>query len=91
VTFNHAVMMERLNDGQKVQHYRIETWDGKRWQTLVEGHAIGHKRIDSFPAVIASRIRLNILSSSGRAEIREFQIFQTGGAVVVGQSKPVTR
>jgi alpha-L-fucosidase len=91
VTFDHAVTMERLNDGQKVQHYRIETWDGKGWQTLAEGHAIGHKRIDSFPAARSSRIRLNILSSSGRAEIREFQIFQTSGAVVVGQSKPAMR
>ncbi len=76
VTFDHARIMERLNDGQQVEHYRVEAWDGNAWKIVVEGHAIGHKRIDSFPPVTSSRIRLNIVSSSGQAEIREFQIFQ---------------
>jgi alpha-L-fucosidase len=84
VTFDHTLIMERLNDGQHVEHYRVETWDGKAWKTVVEGHAIGHKRIDSFPSVNSSRIRLNIISSSGDAEIREFQIFQ----VMTPQAKP---
>jgi alpha-L-fucosidase len=75
VTFDHALLMERLNDGQHVEHYRVEAWDDKGWKTVAEGRAIGHKRIDSFPSVTSSRIRLNILSSSGEAEIREFQIF----------------
>jgi alpha-L-fucosidase len=43
-----------------------------------EGRGIGHKRIDSFAAVSASRVRLNILSSSGGVEIREFQLFRLG-------------
>jgi alpha-L-fucosidase len=46
----------------------------------VEGSAIGHKRIDHFAPVTASRIRLNILSSSAEAHIREFQIFNVGSA-----------
>jgi alpha-L-fucosidase len=45
---------------------------------VVEGRAIGHKRIDSFPPVTASRIRLNIVASSGQAHIREFQVFRIG-------------
>jgi alpha-L-fucosidase len=81
ITFDHALTMERLNDGQHVEHYRIEAWDGKQWKAVVEGHAIGHKRIDGFPAVRASRIRLNILSSSGEAEIREFQVFHVGSGI----------
>jgi alpha-L-fucosidase len=78
VTFDHALIMEWLNDGQHIQHFRIEAWDGKNWKTAVEGRAIGHKRIDSFPAVTASRVRLNILASTGEANIREFQLFQVG-------------
>jgi alpha-L-fucosidase len=75
ITFDHALTMEWLNDGQHVQHYRIETWDGKSWKAVYEGHAIGHKHIDNFPPVSASRIRLNILSSSSEAHIRELQLF----------------
>ena len=76
VTFDHALMMERLNDGQHVEHFRIEAWNGKEWKAVDEGHAIGHKRIDRFQPVSASRVRLNILSSSGAAEIREFKLFR---------------
>jgi alpha-L-fucosidase len=78
ITFDHALTMEWLNDGQHVEHYRIERWDGTHWTAVAEGHAIGHKRIDSFAPVTASRIRLNILSSSAAAEIREFQVFNIG-------------
>lgn len=76
VTFDHAITMERLNDGQHVERYRVEAWDGKRWKAVHEGHAIGHKRIDHFEPISASRVRLNILSSSSAAEIREFQLFR---------------
>src|SRR6266496_221166 len=76
VTFDEALIMERLNDGQHVEHFRIEAWDGKDWRTVDQGRAIGHKRIDHFAPVSASRVRLNIVSSSGAAEIREFQLFR---------------
>jgi alpha-L-fucosidase len=56
-------------------------WTGANWKTLVEGSAIGHKRIDHFAPVTASRIRLNILSSSTEAHIREFQIFNVESTV----------
>lgn len=78
VTFDHSLVKEWLNDGQHVEHYRIEAWDGRAWKMLVEGHAIGHKKIDSFRPVTASRVRLNILSSTAEAHIREFQLFEIG-------------
>jgi len=36
VTFDHALVMEWLNDGQHVEHFRIEAWTGKHWSSLVE-------------------------------------------------------
>jgi alpha-L-fucosidase len=79
ITFNRSLTMEWLNNGQQIEHYRLEAWVGKSWKTLLEGHAVGHKRIDSFPVVSAARVRLNILSASGEAAIREFQLFRVGG------------
>jgi alpha-L-fucosidase len=84
ITFDHTVVMERLNDGQHIQAFRIEAWDGTRWQAIVEGKTIGHKRIDAFNARKASRVRLNILSSTDRAEIREFQLFLVGQQSAIG-------
>ena len=37
--------------------------------------AIGHEKIDPFPAVTAKRVRLHILSSTSEAHIREFQLY----------------
>jgi alpha-L-fucosidase len=73
VTFNRALTMERLNEGQRIEKYSIDVWSGSGWKTVASAHAIGHEKIDIFPAVTASRVRLNILSSTGAAAIREFQ------------------
>ena len=75
VTFNHALTMEWLNDGQNIEKYALEAWVGGQWQRIASAQAIGHMKIDPFPAVTASRVRLNILSSSGPAHIREFQLY----------------
>jgi alpha-L-fucosidase len=80
VTFDRAVTMEWLNDGQNVQGYVIEAWNGSAWKSVVRGQAIGHKKIDAFSPVTASRVRMRILSSAGQARIREFQLFNAGDA-----------
>jgi alpha-L-fucosidase len=67
--------MEWLNDGQRIQKYSIDVWEGNAWKTVVSAEAIGHKKIDIFPRVTASRVRLNILSSTDAAAIREFQFY----------------
>ncbi len=81
VTFNRALTMEWLNDGQHVQKYSIDVWTGKEWKSVAVAQAIGHKKIDIFAPVTASRVRLNILSSAGAAAIREFQLFNVPESV----------
>jgi alpha-L-fucosidase len=78
VTFNRTLTMEWLNDGQRVEKYSIDVWSGSGWKTVAGAEAIGHKKIDRFPAVTASRVRLNILSSTDEAAIREFQLYFVG-------------
>jgi alpha-L-fucosidase len=78
VTFDHALIMERLTNGQHVQSFRIEVWDTAGWKSVAADHSIGHKRIESFAPQTASRVRLNILSSTDTAEISEFQLFFIG-------------
>lgn len=78
LTFDHVLIMERLNNGQRIQAFRVEAWDGQHWQAVFSGSAVGHKRIEGFPPCTASRVRLNILSSTDAAEIREFQLLRIG-------------
>lgn len=77
ITFDHALTMEGLATGQHIQRYSIDIYDPttSRWTPITHGQAIGHTKIDSFPAVTASRIRLNILSSTPTPTLREFQLF----------------
>lgn len=77
ITFDHALTMEWLNAGQHVEKYAIEIYRGGKWIQVFKGNAVGHKRIDHFAPVTASRLRLNILSSSAEAHIREFQLFDS--------------
>jgi alpha-L-fucosidase len=75
VTFDRAVTMEWLNEGQHIQEYAIEAWQNGAWKPLVHAQAIGHKKIDLFPPITAQRVRLNLISITGSAAIREFQLY----------------
>jgi alpha-L-fucosidase len=75
ITFDRALTMEWLNEGQRVEDYSIEAWQNGAWHTLAHAQAIGHKKIDIFPATTTDHVRLNLLSTIGSAAIREFQLF----------------
>jgi alpha-L-fucosidase len=81
LTFDAALTMEWLNAGQHVERYAIEVYREGNWIAVAKGQAIGHKKIDHFPAVTVSRVRLNIQSSSAEAHIREFQVFDVSHAM----------
>lgn len=88
VTFDRTVTMEWLNEGQHIQEYSIEAWQNGAWKPLVHAHAIGHKKIDLFPAVTTQRVRLNLLSTVGFAAVREFQLYDGAhSAPVVSEAK----
>jgi alpha-L-fucosidase len=73
--FDRTVVMEWLNNGQRVEKYDIQAWDGRNWQTLHAGTSLGHKKIDIFRRTTAERVRLRILMATDAPYIREFQIY----------------
>jgi alpha-L-fucosidase len=75
ISFDRALTMEWLVDGQKVQKYALEVMQGTHWKAVYSGTTIGHKKIDFFHRTTARHVRLNILSASGTPRIREFQLF----------------
>lgn len=82
VTFDAALSMEWINDGQLVQKYAVEAWQDGKWVRLAQAQAIGRMKIDHFAPVTTSKVRLNILSSADAVHIREFQLFDTGKGAV---------
>jgi alpha-L-fucosidase len=77
VTFDRSMATEWLEGGQRVRRYRLEAWTGTAWRTVAEAQAIGHKKIDVFPPVTAARVRLNLLSTTDAAQIREFALYDS--------------
>jgi alpha-L-fucosidase len=79
VTFDHSLTMEWLNTGQHIEQYAVEVYKDGKWQAVAKGRAIGHKKIDAFAPITASRVRLNVIAASGPISIREFQLYRTAG------------
>ena len=59
-TFNHVVAMEELKDGQRITAYTLEAEVDGKWEIIVNGQTIGHKRIDQFPSVTATALRFTV-------------------------------
>jgi alpha-L-fucosidase len=75
ITFDRAMTMEWLGDGQHIEKYSIEAFVDGKWATLHDGSSIGHKKIDKFPSTSATRVRITMISAGGPARVREFQLF----------------
>ncbi|HEY3933642.1 MAG TPA: alpha-L-fucosidase [Gemmatimonadales bacterium] len=58
---------ESIEDGQCVSTYRVEGWTGDSWQLLSRGTTIGYRKLDRFPAVACSRLRVTVKSMTAKA------------------------
>jgi len=76
VTFNVSMVKEYIPMGQGVEAYSIEAWDGTEWKVISTGTTIGHKKLDRFSDVTASKVRLNIQKSQFTPQIRAFGLFK---------------
>ncbi len=77
---DHAVTMEDIAQGERVRKYVIEgsIGSGGQWTTLCEGTAIGHKKIDRFPANEVSKVRLRATESAATPQIRKLAVYFVG-------------
>jgi alpha-L-fucosidase len=76
-TFDCAMLQEMIATGQRVERFKLESWDGQGWKEFAQGTTIGHKRLLRFPPVTTSKVRLTILDSRYCPTLREFGLFKT--------------
>jgi alpha-L-fucosidase len=57
------MLQEHIATGQRVEKFRLESWNGSGWIPLAGGTTVGYKRLLRFPAVSTSRVRLVIEKS----------------------------
>ncbi|UCF14156.1 MAG: alpha-L-fucosidase, partial [Phycisphaerales bacterium] len=74
--FDHVVIAEDIGRGERVREYEVVALiAGNEWRKICEGISIGHKRIQNFDTVQASRVRLHVTKSTDFPIIREFAAY----------------
>jgi alpha-L-fucosidase len=74
--FNVIRTEEMIGLGQRVAEYKLEVWDdaAKDWKEVNHGYTIGYRKLDRFPTVKASRVRLTILKSRACPTIKSIGV-----------------
>ena len=76
VFFDRVMLCENFRNGQRVEAFQVEIWNGNTWQEIARGTTIGYKRLLRFAPVNTSRARLRIFSSRDVPEITEFGLYK---------------
>lgn len=74
-TIGLASLQEEIGAGQAIAKYRLEGWTGGRWEPLTRGTTIGHKRLDRFPGVELSRVRLTVEEALDRPRLARLALY----------------
>ncbi len=72
---NHVITMEDYRQGQRIRSYKIEGLVDGKWEKLCAGQSVGRKKIDYFPDVEVSEIRLVVDKNVGTPLIRNLAAF----------------
>lgn len=72
---NHVILMENIAHGERVREYVLEAKQKGNWVELVKGSAIGHKKIDCFPMIRTSELRVRFITSADIPLVRSFSAF----------------
>jgi len=74
-TINHTILMEDYGHGHRIREYHIDGFHNGLWKQLAKGQSVGRKKIDYFPEVRVSKIRVNVTKSVGKPLIRKLAAF----------------
>ena len=75
---DHVVTMEDIVQGERVRQYVIEGLVGGQWTTLCKGTAVGHKKIDRFPAAEVTKVRFRATQAAATPQIRKLAVYHVG-------------
>ena len=75
ITVNCAVIQENILQGQRVRKFVLEGFSNGQWTTIKEGSSIGSKRIEEFPSISISKVRLRITEAVATPVIQNFALF----------------
>ncbi len=75
-TFNTLVLQENIEEGQRIEAFKVEIQEKDGWREIARSTTVGHKKILTFPAVRARRVRISILAALAPPMLSEVQIYR---------------
>jgi len=75
-TFNRAALQEYIEEGQRVEEFFLDAWDGSQWKQIARATTIGHKRLLRFDDVTAQRVRVRITQSRDCPTLSHFGLYR---------------
>lgn len=78
IIFNVVKLQEPVSFGQRVSKYSIEAYAHGEWHVVKVGSTIGYKKLDFVGRIVASKVRLTILSARSSPLIATFHLFFSG-------------
>ena len=72
--FNVIRLEEMISLGQRVAQYQVEALIGGDWKQICSGTTIGYRKLDRFPKVTATRVRLTILAARACPTLKSFGV-----------------
>jgi len=70
-----ALLQEHIRTGQRIEHFRIDAWNGVEWRRCAMGTTVGYERLLRFAPVSAGKFRLVIEGSRGSPTLSRFGLF----------------
>jgi alpha-L-fucosidase len=76
---NRILLQEYIKLGQRIQEYKVEALNNRKWIPVLEGTTIGYKVIRKFPVVKTSKIRIIISKSKACPVISNIELYKAPG------------
>jgi len=73
---NCLELQEEISLGQRIEAFKLESWDGKSWRQIVNGTTAGYKRLITFPEISAKKLRLVITSSRSVPTLKKIGLYK---------------
>ncbi len=74
-TFNVAMLQEHIADGQRIEEFYLDSWDGSSWKEIAHSTTVGYKRLLRLDSETAQHVRLRITRSRVCPTISSFGLF----------------
>ncbi|MDY3938922.1 MAG: alpha-L-fucosidase [Spirochaetia bacterium] len=75
--FNRLSIGENIANGQRVEKFALEVWNGYKWKEVERSTTIGYKRLLKFPRQKAQKVRIRIEQARFTPEISSIGLYNS--------------